>query len=133
MPLYIGIQVFMDEAYRLFNIDMNEASNEIISYYKIEKGRVQYYLEEYINKYFKSKNLTLKCYDSGESRYVIGYKMEEFIKASHFIKLIEKLKYQFLYEIKDYNFNEITLQNSNCEDEIIDFTEPYIIQSSLKN
>lgn len=126
MP-YIGIQVFMDEAYSVFNIDMNEASNKIIRDYNIEKGRVQYYLQDYINQYFKSKNLTLKCYDAGELRYIIGYKMEEFTKASHFIKLIEKLKYQFLYEIKDYNFNEITLQNLNCEDEIINFTEPYIL------
>ena len=120
MSLYIGIQVFIVEAYRLFDIDMNEAS----------KGRV--HLQEYINEYFKSKKLSLKCYDAGESRYIIGYKMEKFIKASHYIKLIEKLKYQFLYEIKDYNFNEITLQNLDCEDEIINFTEPYIIQSSEK-
>lgn len=133
MPLYVGIQILMNEAYRLFNIDMEEASNKIIRDYKIEKWRVEFYLQEFINKYLKSKKLTLECYNVGEYRYIIGYKIEEvsnnkYMKISHCLKLIEKLKYQFLHEIKDYNFNKITLINSEGEDDEIEFTEPYIIE-----
>ena len=133
MPLFVGIQIYMNEAYRLFNIDMEETSNKIMHDYKIEKWRVEFYLQEFINKYLKSKNLTLECYNVGEYRYIIGYKIEEvsnnkYVKISHCIKLIEKLKYQFLYEIKDYNFDKITLINSEGEDNEIEFTEPYIIE-----
>lgn len=133
MPLYVGVQISINEAYRLFDIDIDESANKIMSDYKIEISRVQFYLQEFINKYLKSKKLSLECYNVGEYRYIIGYKIEEvsnnkYMKISHCIKLIEKLKYQFLYEIKDYNFDKITLINSEGEDDEIEFTEPYIIE-----
>ena len=135
MPVYIGLPVLIEEAFRLFNLDIDQSKEHLRNTKKIYLISVEYYLPDFLNEYFKSLNLSLRCYVLDKGLNVIGYEIEEvsnvwtkFISANNLIELIKKLKEKFISEIKDYNFSKVTIEHMEGDSVVIDFTEPYVIE-----
>jgi hypothetical protein len=136
MPLYIGIPVTIQEAYRLFDINIDKTTNTICSEKNVRYHFARYYLSDYLNKFFESKRLDLRIFATDKGQYIVGYKIEEpfdvwnkFITATDLVIVILNLKKKFTFEIQDYknNFTKLTIEKMEGEPEIIEFQEPFII------
>ena len=106
MPcLFFGIPVTLDEAYRIFGINIENVKEEIILKYKYNSGVyyvIQAHLNEYIYTYLRKKAVKLNVISTDKGQYVIGYRIEEdispwnrFKNVDDFIALLVDLKKLF--------------------------------------
>jgi hypothetical protein len=143
MPLYFGLPVTCQEAFRLFGLDFEQAKCEIMEKYKLrENNYMDCHFVDYANNFFKEKNMKMRVFYTDKGQCIVGYKIEntsvferKFVKASDFMNILEKLTTEFWCEIQlthcEENFNKITLEHMEDEPEIVEGFERlelYIIE-----
>lgn len=107
MPFYFGIPVCIEEAFRIFGLNIQMVENNLINKYNEKKSKydcekIKVSLCEliiYINKYLKKYFVEIKIYTTDKGQCIIGYEVEEstdlwnkFINVDDFIVLILNLK-----------------------------------------
>ena len=60
----------------MFYLNIDTVTDELLKR-EIRRSSVQYYLPEYMNEFFKSKSLNLKCFTTDKSLLIIGYEIKE--------------------------------------------------------
>lgn len=140
MPLYFGLPVTCQEAFRLFGLDFERVKCDIMQKHSLtENMYVDCYFVDHANNFFKSKNLKMRVFYTDKGQCIVGYKIEntsvferKFVKASDFVNMLEKLDFRFRYEITiincEENFNKITLEHIEDEPETVEGVEPYVIE-----
>jgi len=140
MPLYFGFPVTYQEAFRLISLDFEQAKGEIMQKYNLEENMyMDCYFINYVNNFFKSKNVEMRVFYTDKGQCIVGYKTEnasvftrKFLKVSEFTDMLEKLGTRFWQEIEIINcrenFNEIVLEHMEDEPETVEGGEPYIIE-----
>ena len=133
MPLYFGLPVGIEEAYRLFDLNFAEIQKEIMQEYNMCSDC---YFVDYLNKHLMTDKITIKIFYMGLGMSIVGYQIQEtnifekqFINVNDFIIQLTNLKTLFAMETKKFenNFSEITLEHMEDEPEVVHFPEPYII------
>lgn len=111
MPLYFGIPVDMNEAIRIFGLDISVIEKEIIenkpNFLKNKQEIIYSYdLFQYLDKYFKNHYTDIRIFATDKGQYIIGYVIEEpsdvwnkFINVDEFIILILQLRKKFADEM----------------------------------
>jgi hypothetical protein len=139
MPLYFGLPVTCQEAFRLFSLDFEQAKFEITQKHKLtENMYMDCHFVDYLNNFFKEKNMEMRVFYTDKGQCIVGYKIEKtsvfekkFVKVFEFKNILEKLASRFWYEITiincEKNFNKIVLEHMEDEPEIVEGGEPYII------
>jgi hypothetical protein len=137
MPLYFGLPVTYQEAFRLFGLDFEQAKCEIMEKYKLrENNYMECHFVDYANNFFKEKNMEIRAFYTDKGQCIVGYKIEntsvferKFVKASDFMNILEKLTTEFWCEIQlthcEENFNKITLEHMEDEPEIVEGFERF--------
>jgi hypothetical protein len=140
MPLYFGFPVSCQEAFRLFSLDFEQVKCDIMKKYKLtENMYMDCHFLDYVNNFFKEKNLDMRVFYTDKGQCIIGYKIEntsaferKFAKVGEFTYMLEKLTSGFWCEIRfvrcEENFNKIKLEHMEDEHEIVEVPEPYIIE-----
>lgn len=140
MPLYFGFPVTSQEAFRLCNLDYEQAKCEIMQKYKLSENRfMDCHSLEYMNNFFQGKNVAMRLFYTDKGQCIIGYKIEnvsvftrKFVKVSEFTVMLNDLMARFWCEIEILNcrenFNEIVLEHMEDEPETVEDAEPYIIE-----
>jgi len=140
MPLYFGFPVTCQEAFRLCNLDFEQAKCEIMQKYKLSENRfMDCHFVDYANNFFQGKNVEMRLFYTDKGQCIIGYKIEDvsvfarkFVKVSEFTDMLEGLAIRFWCEIKlikcEENFNEVVLEHMEDEPETVEGVEPYIIE-----
>lgn len=140
MPIYFGFPVTCQEAFRLFSLDYEQAKCDIMQKYNLKENRyMDCHFLEYINNFFKGKNMEMRVFYTDKGQCIVGYKIEnasvferKFVKVSEFADMLEKLSSRFWSEITiadcEGNFNTIVLEHMEDEPEIVEGFEPYIIE-----
>ena len=128
MTVFFGFPVNILEAFRIFNLELDEINsiNDIIKSIKS--------LEDYL----LSNNSDIKIYETTKGLYIIGYEIKEvsnvwskFIDTDELIFLLLKLKKKFVKDMDklNANWNEITLKYMESETTLtIKDPTPYIIE-----
>jgi len=135
--LFFGIPVTIEEAYRIFKIDIEAIKQEIVLKYNFSMYHtIQARLCDYINSYLKNQNLKIEVLPTDKGQYIIGYKIEEevtpwgeFKNIDDFIILLLNLKKQFSREIVVCNadLTIVTLERMEGEPEVVNNPIPYLI------
>jgi hypothetical protein len=138
--LFFGIPVTLDEAYRIFGINIENVKKEIILKYKYNNPGVYYviqaHLDKYIYTYLQEKAVKLNVISTDKGQYVIGYRIEEdispwnrFKNVDDFITLLVDLKKLFYEEMGKCNadLSVVTLEIMEGEHEVVHNPMPYII------
>ena len=140
MPLYFGLPVTCQEAFRLFGLDFERVKCDIMQKHSLTENMYgDCYFVDHANNFFKSKNLKMRVFYTDKGQCIVGYKIEntsvferKFVKASDFVNMLEKLGFRFRYEITiincEENFNKITLEHIEDEPETVEGVEPYVIE-----
>jgi hypothetical protein len=138
MPIYFGIPVTCQEAFRLFDLDFQEVKCAIMQKNKLaEHMYMDCHFVDYMNAFFKRQTLDMRLFYTDKGQCIVGYKIKEagifeakFVKVSDFITLLAGLTSSFARETNDYkeNFREVTLEHMEDEPETVSFPEPYIIE-----
>lgn len=140
MPLYFGFPVTCQEAFRLFSLDFEQEKCDIMKKHKLtENMYMDCYFVDYLENFFKEKNLKMRVFYTDKGQCIVGYKIEDmsvferkFVKVFEFKNVLEKLVSRFWYEITiincEKNFNKIVLEHMEDEPEIVEGGEPYIIE-----
>lgn len=137
--LFFGIPVTLEEAYRIFGVDIENVKQEIVLKYNcdLQKHHLMYaYLCEYMFFYLGKKKVRMNVLPTDKGQHVIGYKIEEdispwnrFKNVDDFIELLLDLKELFYEEIVECNadLSVVTLETMEGEPEIVHNPIPYII------
>jgi hypothetical protein len=137
--LFFGIPVTLEEAYRIFGVDIENVKQEIVLKYKCNLGMyhtMQAHLNDYMYTYLGKKAVKLNVISTDKGQHVIGYKIEEdispwnrFKNVDDFIVLLVDLKKLFYEEMGECNadFSVVTLEIMEGESEIVNNPMPYII------
>lgn len=140
MPLYFGFPVNCQEAFRLFSLDFERVKCEMMQKHKLtENMYMDCHFVDYVNNFFKWKNMEMRVFYTDKGQCIVGYKIEntsvfekKFVKVFEFKNILEKLVSRFWYEITiincEKNFNKIILEHMEDEPEIVEGGEPYIIE-----
>lgn len=135
MPLYFGFPVTCQEAFRLFSLDFEQ-----VKYSLPENRYMDCHFVDYLNEFFKVKNVDMRVFYTDKGQCIVGYKIEnmsvfekKFVTAKHLMYSLHHFETQFWDEVKkidcDKNFNKIVLEHMEDEPETIteDF-HPYVIE-----
>ena len=143
MTIYFGLPVTSQEAFRLFNLNFEQVKTYMMQRYDLtEDMHMDCYFLDYLENFFKEKNLKMRVFYTDKGQCIVGYKIEntsvferKFVKVSEFTDMLEKLKTEFWCEIQlthcEENFNKIVLEHMEDEPEIVEGfenIEPYIIE-----
>jgi hypothetical protein len=138
MPLYFGLPLTCQEAFRLFDLDFEQVKFDIIEKHKLRENMyMDCYFVDHLNCFFKREALTMKTFYTDKGQCIIGYELarlsgfqRNLINVSDFITLLETFKSSFAREIEKYkeNFREVALEHMEDEPETVSFPEPYIIE-----
>lgn len=122
MPIYFGLPVSLEEAYRLFDEDDEDDYGENL------------------NDFFKKENMKMRAYSTDKGQYIIGYVIHSdpiegfdgkngMKEVDSFIILLTNLKTLYHTEINKYkkNFKNVTLQAIENESIEVEYPQPYII------
>jgi len=140
MPLYFGLPVTFQEAFRLFGLDIEEAKCEIMEKYKMNRTVFMdcHFLDR-LNRFFESKEMVMRVFYTDKGQAIIGYEIKEisvfqnkFTNVSKFMTILTTLKTRFSEETDAWraNFAEVTLEHMEDEPETVSEPEPYIIEYS---
>jgi len=85
MPYYLGIPLCIEEAFRIFGLNIQIVGNDIINKYNEKKSKYDcdktkvslWELIISINKYFKTYFIEIKIFTTDKCQYIIGYEVEE--------------------------------------------------------
>ena len=150
MPCYLGIPVCIEEAFRIFGLNIQMIENDIINKYNEKKSKYDcdkttvslWELIISINKYFKTYFIEIKIFTTDKGQCIIGYEVEEptdlwnkFINVDDFIVLILNLKKKFAKEMEllNANLSEVTLEYMEGNKETPEKVKnpiPYVIYCS---
>lgn len=137
--LFFGIPVTLEEAYRIFGVDIENVTEEIVLLHKCDLGMyhaIQAHLNDYMCTYLGKKAVKLKVISTDKGQHVIGYKIEEdispwnrFKNVDDFIALLKDLKELFYEETGKCNadLSVVTLEIMEGEPEVVNNPMPYII------
>ena len=137
--LFFGIPVTLEEAYRIFGIDIERIKQEIVLKHKCNLGMyhtIQAHLNDYMYTYLGKKAIKLNVISTDKGQYVIGYRIEEdispwnrFKNVDDFIALLIDLKTLFYEEMWKCNadLSVVTLEIMEGEPEVANNPIPYII------
>jgi len=138
MPLYFGLPVCCDEAFRIFDLDLEYYIDKVIEEKNMKREQVFYiYLIEYVRKYLKKNNTKIEIHSTDKGQYIIGYEIKEvsdisnsFINVDEFVDLLAKLKNQFSYEMNELNakWSNITLERLEGDELKVIDPVPYVIE-----
>ena len=140
MPLYFGLPLAFEEAFRLFSLDLEETKQNIIKKYNLsENSYMDSYFLEYFNKFFSDEEMKMRVFYTDKGQLIIGYEIvevsnfnKEFLNVDQLISLLGELKELFTEETKKYwtGFEEVLLEHMEDEPEIVSFPLPYVIEYS---
>lgn len=137
--LFFGIPVTLEEAYRIFGVDIKNVKEEIVLKHKCDLGMyhtIQSHLNDYMYTYLGKKAIKLNVISTDKGQHVIGYRIEEdispwnrFKNVDDFIALLVDLKKLFYEEMGKCNANlsVVTLEIMEGEPEVVHNPMPYII------
>jgi len=141
--LFFGIPVTLEEAYRIFGVDIENATEEIVLRHKClgMHHAIQAHLNDYMCTYLGKKAVKLKVISTDKGQHVIGFKIEEDISpwkrfiirspknVDDFIALLKDLKELFYEEMGKCNadLSVVTLEIMEGEPEVVNNPMPYII------
>ena len=137
--LFFGIPVTLEEAYRIFGVDIEMIKEEIVLKHKCNLGMyhtIQAHLNDYMYAYLGKKAVKLNVISTDKGQYVIGYRIEEdilpwnrFKNVDDFIALLIDLKELFYEEMGECNadLSVVTLEIMEGESEVVHNPMPYII------
>ena len=138
MPLYFGLPVRCEEAFRLFDLDFEKIQKEIMKEHNLTENMYKdCYFVDYLNKFFITDKITIKIFNMGKGMFIVGYKIQEvnifekqFINVNDFIIQLTDLKTLFSLETMKYknNFSKVILEHMEDEQETVSFPKPYIIE-----
>jgi hypothetical protein len=140
MPLYFGLPLAFEEAFRLFSLDLEETKQNIIKKYNLNvNSYMDCYFMDYLNKFFIDLEMKIRVFYTDKGQLIIGYEIKEvsnfnkeFLNVDQLIGLLGELKELFTEETKKYwgNFEEVLLEHMEDEPEIVSFPLPYVIEYS---
>lgn len=138
--LFFGIPVTLEEAYRIFGVEIENVKQEIVLKHKcdIQKHHhlIYAYLCEYMFMYLGKKKVRINVLPTDKGQHVIGYKIEEdispwnrFKNVDDFIVFLDDLKTLFYEEMGKCNadLSVVTLEIMEGEPEVVHNPMPYII------
>jgi hypothetical protein len=138
MPLYFGLPVICEEAFRLFGLNFEEAKCEIMDKYKLTKNMyMDCHFVDRLNRFFEAEEMVMRVFYTDKGQCVIGYEMKEvsvfqrkYIDVSKFMTILTTLKSLFSKETDKWraNFAVVTLEIMEDEPETVREPEPYIIE-----
>jgi len=138
MPLYFGLPVICEEAFRLFGLNFEEAKCEIMDKYKLTKNMyMDSHFVDGLNRFFEAEEMVMRVFYTDKGQCVIGYEMKEvnvfqrkYIDVSKFMTILTTLKSLFSKETDKWraNFAVVTLEIMEDEPETVREPEPYIIE-----
>ena len=82
--LFFGIPVTLEEAYRIFGVDIENVKQEIVLKHKCDLGMyhtIQAHLNDYMYTYLGKKAVKLNVISTDKGQHIIGYRIEEDISA----------------------------------------------------
>jgi hypothetical protein len=137
MPVYFGIPLTCNEAFRIFGLDFEIIKQQLMVKNNWKREFIHdYYFRDGINDYFIKMSKKIRLYSTDKGQCIVGYIIEEpsdvwekFINVDEFMTLLIKLKSQFAEEILDLkaDLSEVTLEYMEGEPEIVRYPAPYII------
>ena len=103
--MYLGIQVTLEEGYRIFHLNYDLATDEILKKRHWGKDRfIDGHLIDYANDYFIKQSTNIRVFSTDKDQYIFGYEIKDtYINVDEFIILIINKKVMFTYEIKLLN------------------------------
>jgi hypothetical protein len=123
MPVYFGIPVNMNEAYRLFGLEK-----------KVDDTCQSW---DDLMVFLKEKGMRMELFATDKGQFILGYIIKEpsdvwtkFTNVDQSIHILTMLKTEFSWEIEPYkaNFREVELEYMEGEPETVRFMVPYIIE-----
>jgi hypothetical protein len=140
MPVYFGLPVTCQEAYRIFGIDLEMVKRDLIERKNINQRfmNVWYFADE-LNKHFEQCDKKIRLFSTDKGQFVLGYEIAEvsdvwnkFINMDELVILLAKLKSQFGEEMLDLkaDLKKVTLEYMEGDEdnpETVSFPTPYII------
>lgn len=139
MPLYFGFPLSCQEAFRLFGLDFEQTKCDIMQKHKLtENMNMDCYFVDYVNNFFKGKNIEMRAFYTDKGQYIVGYEMEKlsvcernFVTAKHFMYSLHHFETRFWHEVESIgckeNFNKVVLKHMEDEPETVEGVGPYII------
>jgi hypothetical protein len=134
MPLYFGLPITTREAFRIFEVDIENTINEILKRKKWGRERIMdCHLVPILNDYFQSRHMNLQMFINDKGHCVLGYIIKknwnDFINVDQFIILLCNLKTQFVVETLQLgaNLSNVLLEHVECRSEMVNNPVPYII------
>ena len=137
MPLYFGLPVTCEEAFRLFGLNYEEAKCEFMNKYK--SNRNDCHFVDRLNRFFEAKEMVMRVFYTDKGQTIIGYEMKEvsifqskYTDVGKFMTILTHLKSLFSKETDTWraNFVVVTLEHMEDEPETVSEPEPYIIEYS---
>jgi hypothetical protein len=138
MPVYFGLPVTCQEAFRLFSLDFEQVKCDIMQKHRLSENMyMDCYFADYLNNFFRNKKLTLRINYLDKGQCILGYHMiqvcnfqKNFVNVDLFIIQLTNMKTLFAMETEQYreNFREVVLEYMEDEPETVEFTQPYIIE-----
>ena len=140
MPVYFGLPIKCQEAFRIFGIDIELIKSDLIERKKIHPrymGGWEFAIE--LNKHFEQCKKKVRLYSTDKGQFILGYVMKEvadvynnFINMDELVILLAKLKSQFGEEMLDLNadLSNVTLEymeGNNKNPHVVNFPTPYVI------
>ena len=140
MPIFFGIPVKSNEAFRLFNLDFETVKYGIMKKHNLKDNMyMDCFFIDYLNNNFKICGHNIRTYYTDKGQFIIGYEITEllncnrkFTNVDQFIIMLTNLKTQFVIEMQKYkdNFRNVILEHLEDEEEEVSFPLPYIIEDT---
>ena len=140
MPVYFGLPIKCQEAFRIFGIDMEMIKRDLIERKKINVRLMSVYdFADELNNHFEHRGKKVRLFSTDKGQFVLGYEIKEvsdvwykFINMDELVILLEKLKSQFGEEMLDLkaDIKKVTLEFMEGDEEnpeIVNFPTPYVI------
>jgi len=124
MPIYFGLPVRVEEAYRLFDLDYDEPGDV---YNQVKN----------INQFFQGENMKMSLHTLNKGMYVLGYVLDgltpwdkKYYNVNYLIIKLTEYKTLYFVESAPYkeNFEQVTLEHMEDEPEKVESPQPYIIE-----
>jgi hypothetical protein len=141
MPVYFGFPINYEEAFRILNLDLELATQNILDKNKnLQKDNIwsgYYYVQ--LEQYFKNKPIKLNIFPTDKGQFIIGYEIKEaedvwnkFINMDEFMVLLFQLKKKFQEEMEllnaDWASVKLEYMEGSVEQQIVVKNPiPYII------
>jgi hypothetical protein len=109
MPVYFGIPLRSEEAFRLFNLNFEEERNKIMKKHKLTQNMyMDCYFIEYLNFCFKNMSIDIRAFYTDKGQFIIGYEINElsifnkkYINVNKLIIILEDLTQKFKIETRN--------------------------------